>query len=672
LTQPTSPGQIVGGNISLVANTTATDVEWCLFEYRSESGSWTILLNDTDGSDNWTAYMNTTEYLDGDYELRATMGDGVNNTNVTLSSLTIDNTAPIITLVTPTAGMYISNDFTLVAEIDELYMDRVEFWGSLDNVVWNLFYTDDDGSDGWTMEVNLTGANQGHHWIEIIAYDTVGHNGTADWDAYVDTNAPEVAINSPSTGDYLAGTVTINASASDEISGIDYAAIIYDNGISTAEIYNSTPASDMFETNWDTTSYDDGEATLTLVSIDIAGLMNSTSITVTLDNTDPIADAGDDATIDVGTDFVFNGTGSSDNLGILSYEWTFVYDGTDQSLTGMSPSFTFDIAGEYEVTLTVTDQVGNTATDTIMVNVTVTIELPTVVDTDPAHNSTQVPVTTTVTITFSLPMNITSVENALVISPSVGSTLTWNQDNTTLTITFTTVLTDNTTYTITIGVDAEGIAGGLLQDTPYAFEFTTAPIPPPPPNTRPVLTQGEISPATGDTDTEFTFTVTYTDADNDPGDVWVWIDGANYTMTPDPDDTDYTDGVEYTYQAKLSEGDHSYYFTANDGTDDAESGDTTPTTTADADDTPTISKTEDKEAGFEDWMLYLILIIIIIIIIVILLLAMSRRKPTEEELLAAEEEELAAEEEPDDMDLVAGEDTKDEDLGDDEEDEDEE
>ena len=54
----------------------------------------------------------------------------------------------------------------------------------------------------------------------------------------------------------------------------------------------------------------------------------------------------------------FDGSSSTDNLGIVSYEWTF-NDGTDDiTLYGAAPSHTFSVPGVYTVTLNVTDAVG--------------------------------------------------------------------------------------------------------------------------------------------------------------------------------------------------------------------------------------------------------------------------------------------------------------------------
>ncbi len=139
-----------------------------------------------------------------------------------------------------------------------------------------------------------------------------------------------------------------------------------------------------------------------------------------------------------------------------------------------------------------------------------------------------------------------------------------------------------------------------------------------PDNNRPKLFNGKMTPESGDTNTEFTFSVTYKDADNDPGNVYVWIDGVKHKMTQDLQDTDFIDGVEYIYNTKLAKGIHTYYFTADDGTDTAEPGDAdTPTTPADAKNTPKITEPVEKESGLEAWIVIITVVFIIIILMII-------------------------------------------------------
>jgi PKD repeat protein len=85
-----------------------------------------------------------------------------------------------------------------------------------------------------------------------------------------------------------------------------------------------------------------------------------------LDRLAPTAEAGSSATVDQGNSVSFNGSASTDNLGIASYAWDFG-DGT--SGAGATATHTYQDAGVYAATLTVWDRSGNAATATRTVTV---------------------------------------------------------------------------------------------------------------------------------------------------------------------------------------------------------------------------------------------------------------------------------------------------------------
>lgn len=87
-----------------------------------------------------------------------------------------------------------------------------------------------------------------------------------------------------------------------------------------------------------------------------------------LDDIPPVAEAGPEQTVSEGTRATFDGSGSSDNIGIADYRWAFV-DGTPIVLNGRSPSYTFNASGVYVVVLNVTDFAGNYATDELVITV---------------------------------------------------------------------------------------------------------------------------------------------------------------------------------------------------------------------------------------------------------------------------------------------------------------
>ena len=87
----------------------------------------------------------------------------------------------------------------------------------------------------------------------------------------------------------------------------------------------------------------------------------------------PTASAGPDHTTSPGTSITFDGSPSTDDNGITSYVWDF---GDSQNATGVEVTHTYDTAGTYTVTLTVTDTGGNTDSDTTIITVSTSIATP--------------------------------------------------------------------------------------------------------------------------------------------------------------------------------------------------------------------------------------------------------------------------------------------------------
>jgi len=114
-----------------------------------------------------------------------------------------------------------------------------------------------------------------------------------------------------------------------------------------------------------------GEAGVHMVTMEVrdnSGNAASDRLNVTVrDITPPIADAGPALTVERGMEVIFNGTNSTDDVGVVSWVWEF----DDGHLIGEGEEvyWTFHRSGEFRVRLTVTDAAGNE--DTVEVNVTV-------------------------------------------------------------------------------------------------------------------------------------------------------------------------------------------------------------------------------------------------------------------------------------------------------------
>lgn len=98
--------------------------------------------------------------------------------------------------------------------------------------------------------------------------------------------------------------------------------------------------------------------------------ITSTSGATSTDNV-PVANAGEDQTVTMGSVITFDGSESTDDKGIGSYSWDFdAVDGVTSEASGATVTKAYSSAGTYTVTLTVTDTNGQTATDTLEVVVT--------------------------------------------------------------------------------------------------------------------------------------------------------------------------------------------------------------------------------------------------------------------------------------------------------------
>jgi len=111
------------------------------------------------------------------------------------------------------------------------------------------------------------------------------------------------------------------------------------------------------------TFHNAGVFNVTLKANDSAGNQGVDTVVITVnDITDPQADAGLDIAVDQGENITFIGNGSSDNVGIHNYTWTFNDSGV-KALYGASPNYSFSEAGVFLITLNVTDAAGNWDTD---------------------------------------------------------------------------------------------------------------------------------------------------------------------------------------------------------------------------------------------------------------------------------------------------------------------
>jgi hypothetical protein len=163
-------------------------------------------------------------------------------------------------------------------------------------------------------------------------------------------------------------TVTVNASDHSVISDIYINITDPDGNFVLNESMTMNPATGAYghQSDYDLL----GDYQIEIWALDENGQVTLITETLTtIDMEDPVADAGADQQITVGTQVTLEGTGSSDNHGIVNYTWEFNDNGLVR-LYGETVQYTFNAAGVYDIELIVTDEAGNTDSHVTYVNVT--------------------------------------------------------------------------------------------------------------------------------------------------------------------------------------------------------------------------------------------------------------------------------------------------------------
>jgi len=222
-------------------------------------------------------------------------------------------------------------------------------------------------------------------YFHIKAVDNAGNWSTTSHIGpfWVDSVNPTLAWMSHTNGDYLKGTVQLEATASDDIggSGINFVRFRYEplDGSFKTIIEDS---SDPYSTSWDTTSIADGEYVLRARAFDNSGRSNpvvQSDIQVIIDNTAPTGNWINPTNNSTVSGIVTLNFVAQDNLsGIegIVYKYKAVGETdfrTDGNIVGDSWNTTGLPLGDYIVRAKVTDKAGNVAEFDITVGVAAVI-----------------------------------------------------------------------------------------------------------------------------------------------------------------------------------------------------------------------------------------------------------------------------------------------------------
>lgn len=197
------------------------------------------------------------------------------------------NTPPSVAISDPVDGATISGTYRVKVSASDSDGIIAKVEASINSASYIDISANFDGIS-YYFDWETTAVADGSHTLDARATDNLGATANAAQIAVSVDNVdepPTVSIRNPQNGSVVAGTVTLQVSASDD-RGLNAVEYKVDAGPFQTLNFNATTG--YWEASWNTTLESDGPHTVTVRAMDTGGQSSSASVGVTTDNTAPV------------------------------------------------------------------------------------------------------------------------------------------------------------------------------------------------------------------------------------------------------------------------------------------------------------------------------------------------------------------------------------------------
>ena len=343
--------------LTATAADTGTGVGAVDFEFSSTSGAscstGTWALAGTDTSSPYTATWTTP--ADGTYALRAVAHDGAGHSSCALVHVTVDQTAPTATLLSPAANVRgtITIHATGVADatsgLNSVTFERAPTgtgsWALVGNGVAQ-------GGGAYDASFDTTGVSDGLYDFRVTVTDVAGNlTQQVVGPIRVDNTPPSSSMGTVIA--FVHNTISLTSTASDP-GGSGVATTGYEISPHNAGTWTSVGAS------FDTTTKTDGDYDIrTAVTDNVGNVGHSALVTTRVDNTPPTATLGALARYVRGS-LTLSSTTADTGSGLASSHYEISAHGANSWTTVASPLDTSTKSdGDYDFRVVAFDNAGN-------------------------------------------------------------------------------------------------------------------------------------------------------------------------------------------------------------------------------------------------------------------------------------------------------------------------
>jgi RHS repeat-associated protein/uncharacterized repeat protein (TIGR01451 family) len=303
----------------------------------------------------------------GSYTVQLIVNDGLVDSSPAIVTISTKNSPPVANAgpdQTITTGALVQLDGSRSTDVDG---DALTYSWSLVNVPVGSTAT---LSNRTIVNPTFVADKKGTYTVQLVVNDGTFDSAPSQV-SISDVNSPPVANAGPAQTVVSHTLVTLDGSHSTDVDGDS---LTYTWSILSAPAGSAAVLSDVHAVKPTFTVDLLGDYVIQLIVND--GTLNSqpSTVTVTTENSPPVANAGPAQTVPLGSVVTLDGTGSSDVDGqALTYAWSILSTPANSTAilslpTSATPSFIADKAGNYVIQLIVNDGIVNSQPATVMIS----------------------------------------------------------------------------------------------------------------------------------------------------------------------------------------------------------------------------------------------------------------------------------------------------------------